>query len=434
MMARTRVCALPGRPGMEKSGMTAASCESGSRLLLALFAGLACAAGGHAQALLPGLSLGARMRLPQADLAVLELQEPRRDLSCTVTTAKPDLGFDFMFHAGYEIKVPLRELAGDGNLLSILFRVVPEDRPDQPSYMEQKVTVPAIEEHGNGEGKLHGVFALGEGKYHIDWLMRDQRERVCAMSWNLEAKLNADDSRLRQWVPQALVQEPARLFAEEPWIIREPGANLPRVSIIVNVDPPSPSAVVLDDLGLQGLVAALTRIERDPRVEIDSVIVCSLENQQVVYSQENNSRIDLPALGEALQSLQLGRIDAKHLLSSSGAVRFAADLIREQLARKRPAALVVLGPKRGREMGGSREALQSFDLLDKPVFYLSYGDDRQASVLRDPISSMVKRLRGLEYKIDRPKDLFYAWSDVVARILQARQVAVTPTVTSAAAR
>src|ERR1700684_1140817 len=46
------------------------------------------------------------------DLAVLEQDEQRKDLPCTVTPSKPALGFDLKFHAGYQVTVPLKELAG----------------------------------------------------------------------------------------------------------------------------------------------------------------------------------------------------------------------------------------------------------------------------------------------------------------------------------
>src|SRR5580704_8519069 len=67
-----------------------------------------------------------------SDLAVLEAGETRKDLVCTVTPAKPALGFDLRFHTGYDVTLPLREVAGSENALNILFRVAPENHPDHP--------------------------------------------------------------------------------------------------------------------------------------------------------------------------------------------------------------------------------------------------------------------------------------------------------------
>ena len=148
------------------------------------------------------------------------------------------------------------------------------------------------------------------------------------------------------------------------------------------------------------------------------MIACSLETQQVVYQGENISTVDLPALGEALRSLKFGIVDAKHLASNNGPTQFVTDLIREHLRNEKPDALVVLGRKVGWETGVSREALASFEKVAIPAYYLSYKTEGQLSPSRDPISSIVKRLRGFEYAISRPKDLFHAWSDVVYRIVQ----------------
>jgi len=398
-----------------------------ARWFLVLVSGFAFAATGHSQTLISGLGAGGTLRLFPTDLAVLESQQPRRDLSCAITAAKPELGFDFMFHTGYEIQVPIRELAGQENELTILFRVVPQDRPDDPSYMVQRVHVPELEEEQSKKAiKLYGNFTLGQGKYHVDWLMRDQLERFCAMSWDLETKLNAKDSQLTQWIPQALVQPPGQLFEEEPPIIRAPEGGLPRFSIIVNLDPPDPSAATIDDGVLYSLVSILRRMGRDSRAELHSIIVCSFGTQQVIYQQEDGDSIDLPALGKSLESLKLGLVDVKQLKSTRGPAQFATDLVREQLSRGDLDALVLFGPKAGWETAVTRDALESLDELDIPTFYLSYNAERKWNLMPDSVSRIIKRLRGLEYGINQPKDFFNAWSDVVSRILRAKRAPQSP--------
>ena len=45
----------------------------------------------------------------QLEQAILEAQDPRKDLPCTANQIKPQLGFDMKFHGGYEVSIPLRE-------------------------------------------------------------------------------------------------------------------------------------------------------------------------------------------------------------------------------------------------------------------------------------------------------------------------------------
>ena len=102
-------------------------------------------------------------------------QEVRKDLPCTVTTVKPVLGFDLKFHAGYEVTVPLKELAGSENQLT---DGVPRHARRAPGrsgvLLAAHRTCPPSTDDAGGPAYLQGTFDVGEGKYHIDWLMRDR--------------------------------------------------------------------------------------------------------------------------------------------------------------------------------------------------------------------------------------------------------------------
>src|SRR5271169_4332830 len=81
---------------------------------------------------------------------------------------------------GYQVRIALKELAGVNNQLTILLRVRSERHMDEPVYFVQKFRVPPIEEDTTGSTVLQGFFRLGEGKYHVDWLIRDLNERGCS--------------------------------------------------------------------------------------------------------------------------------------------------------------------------------------------------------------------------------------------------------------
>src|SRR5260221_210818 len=148
----------------------------------------------EAQSLMPGTGPGGVVRILNTDSAVLEAQDVRHDLPCAVAPAKPLLGFDLRFHAGYEVSLPLREAAGKDGLLTTVFRVIPSDRKDPAAaYFSHRMTVPDIEEDAKGTAYLQGAFDLGEGNYHVDLLMRDRSERVCSFHWDVAAELPAKD-------------------------------------------------------------------------------------------------------------------------------------------------------------------------------------------------------------------------------------------------
>src|SRR5947208_7712375 len=119
------------------------------------------------QVLMTGSETGGSVRLFASDAAILEAGETRKDIPCTVTPIKqPFLGFDLKFHAGYEVSVPLKELAGSDNHLTMVFRVYPDHKPEDASYFSQHWNVPAIDQDAGGNALLTGIFDVGEGQYH----------------------------------------------------------------------------------------------------------------------------------------------------------------------------------------------------------------------------------------------------------------------------
>src|SRR3982750_5022116 len=92
----------------------------------------------RAQAVVAGVDSGRAVRLFPWDAAVLEMREVKTSLPCAITPARTELGFDLVFHAGHTTRVKLRDLAGEGNVLTSIFGVTPLNNPDKPVYFEQK--------------------------------------------------------------------------------------------------------------------------------------------------------------------------------------------------------------------------------------------------------------------------------------------------------
>jgi hypothetical protein len=148
-----------------------------------------------------------QVRLMPSDLTILESGDTRKDLPCVVTQRKPELGFDLRFHGGYEVTLPLRELAGAGEMLTVLFRVSSQGPPATSAYFVQHYRVPAIDDDAKGAAVLQGVIDLGEGKYHVDWMMRDREERICSSGWDVEATLPPKDKPIPLFIGPSEVAE-----------------------------------------------------------------------------------------------------------------------------------------------------------------------------------------------------------------------------------
>jgi hypothetical protein len=395
----------------------------GSRLHMRVALALASLAASAvwAQAPLPG-GPSAASRIFNTDMAVLEAGELRKDLPCDVTPIKALLGFDLRFHAGFDVSVPLRDLAGSENLLTILFRVIPENHKDDPTYFIQRVRVPRIEEAAAGDAYLQGSFDIGEGNYHVDWLMRDRSERVCSNSWDTEAALNPKEKQVNVAIAPGTVDRTApEQFLEEPPIERitsEPPLN---VKVLVNFAPQNANSATLQPLDTSALVSILRQIARDPHLGTFSIVAFNMQEQRVMYRQENGSRIDFPALGEALRSVNLGTVDLQRLGQKHGDTEFLANLIKTEISGPdRPDALIFAGPKVMLDENVSPDSLRDIGEIQYPVFYMNYALNPQAIPWRDSISRAVRFFKGTEYTISRPRDLWFAVSEMVARIVKSK--------------
>src|ERR1700722_1719741 len=379
----------------------------------------------RAQSQLAGTGGGA-LHMMNTDLAVLEAQDVRKDLPCSVTPIKPVIGFDLRFHAGYEVNVPLKELSGTENKLTILFRVIPENHKDEPVYFSQHVHVPSIEDDAHGDATLGGSFDLGEGNYHVVWLMRDRSERVCSFYWDSEALIPAKDKQIALEIPAGTVRRSQdEQFIEDPPIERAPATGAPlNIKVLVNFAPQNFDSPALRPMHTVHLVSILRRISREPQFRKFSLVAFNIQEQRVVYRQSSSERIDFPALGQALQSVKLGTVDMKRLAQKHGDTDFLTDLIKKEMsAEDHPDALVFAGPKIMLDAAVPQDTLTPIaNDVDYPVFYMNYILNPNAVPWKDSISRAVKVFRGTEYTISRPRDLWFSVTEMVSRIVKSRHI------------
>jgi hypothetical protein len=376
----------------------------------------------HAAAQIPVPSVGGLVRIFNTDMAVLEAQDVRKDLNCSVTPEKPILSFDLKFHAGYDVTIPLKDLAGTENQLTILFRVTPDGSRGEPTFFVQHVRVPLIEEEAKGEATLSGMVDLGEGNYHVDWLMRDRSERVCSFYWEMDASLPAKDRQIDLAIGANAVQRAdAEQFNAEPPIERKSESQPLNIKLLVNFGPQNHDASAMRPLDTLALVSILRRISREPQFGKFSLVAFNMQEQRVLYRQKSEDKIDFPALGEAISSIKLGTVDLKRLSQKHGETDFLSELITKEMhGEDHPDAVVFAGPKVMLDEAVPQETLKPLADVEYPVFYMNYALNPQAVPWRDSISRAVKVFKGTEYTISRPRDLWFAVSEMVTRIVKSK--------------
>src|SRR6202007_3338284 len=133
----------------------------------------------NAQRLLRPRSPDSPVALPPVYDAELYSQEERADLPCMVKNNKPELRLALRFHTGYPVKLKLDGMERSENLLTIIFRVRASTGSDAV-YMRDEIRVPATKEEREGVFRQKTAFDIGEGNYHVDWMMHDYVQRVCS--------------------------------------------------------------------------------------------------------------------------------------------------------------------------------------------------------------------------------------------------------------
>jgi hypothetical protein len=361
------------------------------------------------------------VRLMPSDAAILEAPDNRKDLPCTVTPEKPILGFDLKYHVQYEVMVPIKELVGSDNQLTMVFRVTPENQRDG-IYFSQHFQVPNIDRDEGGPAYLDGAFNVGEGKYHVDLLMRDRAERMCSFHWDSEALLPPKDKQMALDIPAGTVQAlDPEIFKQEPPVQREQKQTPLNVKVMVNFAPQDANGSALQPLDMRALLSIMRSISREPRITKFSLVAYNMQQQKVIYRQDEASQIDFPALGQAVKSLKLGTVDLKHLVQKHSDTDFLAQLMTSEINPKDSVdALIFAGPKVMLDDGVSPETLKQLSDVKFPVFYLNYNANPQMNPWRDAIGNAVRFLKGAEFTISRPRDLFFAWTEIMGRIVKSK--------------
>ena len=374
-----------------------------------------------AQQLLP--SSDGKVRPLFSDIAILEEDASRKDLPCNVAPVKPELGFDFKFHAGYNVAVPLKELSDEAGSLTMVFRVVASGHTDRPVYLSQHVPVPEIEADAKGDADLHGTFAVGEGKYHVSWLMRDRSERICSSSWDIEADLPFRDKSMPLRIAAEAVQEvdPERFHGEPPALRIEAGGDL-RLKIILHFAPQDPNAAMLEPDDVNAPLSILRSIARDPRVAKLSLVVFNMAEQRVIFHQDESAELDFPGLGKAVRTLSPGRVDARLLAQKHSDSGFLGDLLTQEMGGNQnpPDAVIMVGPRAGGDDSLPPDALKALGDIKFPVFYMNCSLDPTVNPWHDAIDAAVRASHGAEYTISRPRDVYFSWSEIASRIVKSK--------------
>jgi hypothetical protein len=327
------------------------------------------------------------------------------------------LDYELRFYAPFWVNIPLRRLYGGGRRFSstTVIHAVSVEGADAVRVDDTYELGKAVPAKMSGEAELGGAFALGEGRYEIDWRLEDEAGRSCELRWTLEAKLPRRRRDVNLTVKPGEVA-PARvfLFRPEP-AVASSGTGL-RVKLLMNLDVPSRRRARVRLWQYAPMISGLRMMSRHPALAEFSVVAFSLEEQEILHSQEFSRRIPFPDLGEAIESMTPATVELATLRKGSD-LEFLDDLLDKELEDAGEVdAIIFVGADDRFGKRVSPETLEHIRAKRIPVFHFN----STGYLWRGAIGNAVRSLGGREYRVRQPHELARAVEQLVAEILAQR--------------
>jgi hypothetical protein len=359
-------------------------------------------------------------RLQYEDMAALAAREPRAELSCPVTSDKPALGFDLRFHSDYRLGLPVKVLSEAGGWLQVAMRVTPVAETENSAYMAHRFPISGVPLDAKGEVILTGGFDHGPGRYRVDWIMRDARERVCASHWELEAKAGT----AKQDVPLTL--GPNQVFDVDRNLFSNGAQTKPdlvqplRIKLLLNLSPAKPQDSILRSADATVLLSILHSVADQPGIAVSALVAFNLRDQKIIYREVKEDQVDFLALERAMQSATTGTIDIGLLRDPQSETHFVTGLLADQLAAQADPsdAIVIVGAKVSLDRKIPLDSLKAKGSAACPVFYLNYNSNPNEP-WPDTIGAALKAYKGATtYAIVLPRDVAGAMKELLSRIVK----------------
>lgn len=337
-------------------------------------------------------------------------------LRCEVTPVQPALDFRFRFQTGYSINVPMDQYYGPNHAWVIATRVtLPNGKP--AAYLVARVHLPDVPAT-KIKVNMFGGFLVGAGRYHVEWAMYDDTDRVCRKEWNIEAKLKHGEHNVTPDIPPGIVGDFSGRGLPEQTRAHDDAAPF-RLTILLHAVPSSPRRTSLRNNDRILLMSTLASLAGSVPALSVRLAVFNLDKQRVVFNQEDFKLESLGRVAQALNDMELDAVDYRTLQNPTGHIDLLSDLINRELASPKPSdAVVFLGPA-SRYVDQIPSSAVDAAASKLRFFYFQYRPLRmRGPMLPDSITNAVERVKGRLIHITSPADFANA-------IVQLKRAAAT---------
>ena len=344
-------------------------------------------------------------------------------LKCAIKPMPPFLDFAFRFEAGYIVRCPLREFAGNGSTVVSFVRVSPEG--GSPIVLGDAYQLPSSVDTATGKARVDqlkdeldfsGGFAAGEGNYQVEVLVANREAtRICRKRWHVHLERKRSEKK----VPIALDDNKAVPLTFLPWSgdFDTSGAGL-RLTVLLDAAPVNPYSAKLRAWDRSFLLSALSTVISQINCQSVRLIAFNMDQQKELFRKERFDEPGFNELAQAMRGLELGMVSFQVLQQKQGQASLISHLANLEMADSQPSdAVIVLGPHTRYLDKPPQEFLPSRAGKTPQFFYLEYvpgwllGRD-----FPDVVEYVTKALDGTNFKIHSPAELAHAVQKIAAQV------------------
>ncbi len=301
-------------------------------------------------------------------------EQPRQTLNCKVAVFEPRLDFEFRFYTGYQVSIPSRQLAGPERKIDARLLITPlEPAEAEPTELTSSGAFPAVKQGSRGHIAIDGSFAVGPGRYRVEWSIVDSLNRGCSLNWEIEAGLTKRDGEVKlQLEPGHASESRMALFRPENVKVDESLGRPLRVKVLLNLDVWNRRRARVRLFEFMPRLAALRAMSRHPRIGEVALTAFSVDEQSVYFRQPLRNRVDFPRLRPAIDKISPAIVSIEQLAKDSSR-DFLTKLLLEELPGDEPVdAYVFLGPDPEPGRKAKKESLAEIGALGAPTVYLTF--------------------------------------------------------------
>ena len=265
-----------------------------------------------------------------------------RPLSCHVEAVHPRLGYSFRFFTGFYATVPARQFEPGKKNRMVAFLHVTSESTGEEHYFFHPLNVPAIpEDPGKTLLEAGGGFYVGDGNYKVEWVLADQKDRVCTRSW----VVRTPKSKVTLLVPAGSIQplglETWKGFAEK----KTPAADA-KVTIFLSAMPLYRRRMLsrLPPYDLALLLSSLTSLLDSSKYAHARIVAFDLLSKQILFEQEEFDPAGYARLRDKLETQSYGTIDVASLARGLSDRKLFEEMLKQETSRSAKSdAVVFLG-------------------------------------------------------------------------------------------